>query len=76
MTLAAMSHSPEAGRAALALVMEALEGLRPDIALTVLATASVSVSMMVPDDRRNQLWIAYEAQSRSIFMRASGASCS
>lgn len=52
--LANMEHSPEAGRAALRVVHEAVGHLRPDIAATVLAQALAMQVSRVPPERRQQ----------------------
>jgi hypothetical protein len=52
------SSDPDAGRKALVNVRTALEGLRPDLAVTVLIEAIGDQVDRVPIARRHQLWRA------------------
>lgn len=53
-------HDPDSGRAALAAVTIAIEGLRPDIASVVLTTALTQLSKKIPPARRWQFKGAVE----------------
>jgi hypothetical protein len=68
--MASMEHSAKAGHLALAKVIDVLDGLRPDLAMTVLATAAGAVALLVPASRRQEIVQAHNSLVTSSYLRA------
>ena len=64
------AHGAEAGRLSLLAVRYAVQGLRPDLAATVLTTALAEMAMTIPADRRPQYVEAFGNLMRKCWLAA------